>query len=656
MPNAGSSHHDIRKVLQQHWGYDDFRPMQADIINSVLSGRDTLGLMATGGGKSITFQVPALIIDGLTIVVTPLISLMKDQVDNLLSHGIRAFFLHSALTQRESRLALDKCRLGKAKMLYVSPEKLQSKNFISELKRLPIKLIVVDEAHCISQWGYDFRPSYLQIGALRALFPEAPVLALTASATPNVVDDICTQLKFRPDSATFRLSFNRSNISYVARKCEFKEEQLVRILSRVQGCGIVYVRSRKRTKVIADILRQAGISAEFYHAGLSAEDKNERQNRWKNNETRIMVATTAFGMGIDKPDVRIVVHYDPPTSLEEYYQEAGRAGRDGLESYAVALLTPSIDKGVLTRRLNDSFPQRDFLRETYNRLCVFLNVGIGEGFQHVFEFNLSAFCVRYKQMPVVTENALHLLERSGYIEYVEEVATRSRLMVLMTRNELYSLQLDDETERVFQFVLRRYTGIFADYEYISESLIASNLELTERTVYEALLKLGRMHVIHYVPHSSTPYIVFTRSRELDRDLVFPRTVYESRRQQMEQRINAMKQFLFDDANCRVTTLLRYFGEEPNSDCGKCDVCRARKAENHPKKQPSENETNYLKQSIIYALSHHPAGLTLAELATYLGTDTVNLAESVRNLLDAKILHRNNETTVLSVISNGKSGL
>ena len=638
----------IRQVLKRHWGYDSFRPMQAEIINSVLAGNDTLGLMATGGGKSITFQVPAMIIDGLTIVVTPLISLMKDQVDNLLSHGIRGYFLHSGLTRRENRLVLDKCRLGKARILYVSPEKLQSSSFMAELRELPVRLIVVDEAHCISQWGYDFRPSYLKIGSLRDMFPDAPLLALTASATAEVVGDICEKLRFRPGAGVFRLSFNRDNLSYIVRNCDFKEEQLVHVLNRVPGCGIVYVRSRKRTRVVADVLCKAGISADFYHAGLSPEEKNHKQNRWKSDGIRVMVATTAFGMGSDKPDVRIVVHFDPPSSLEEYYQEAGRAGRDGNRSFAVSLVSPSVDKGALTRRLNDSFPSKEFLRETYGRLCVFLNIAMGEGYQQVCEFDINKFCVRFKQQPAPTDSALKLLTRAGYIEYIEETSTRSRLMMVMSRMELYGLRLDAECERVFQFVLRNYTGIFADYEYISEPFISSSLELTERTVYENLLKLGRLHVIHYVPRRSTPYVVFTRSREPEKDLVFPKEVYEFRRVRMEQRVNAMKRFLFDDTECRVNTLLSYFGEKPGGACGKCDVCR--NALHVPScGSGAAGSVESLPDSVRYALSHHPHGLTLNELASYLGTGVGNLVPVVRSLLDCGILRRDPGSTALFLL-------
>ena len=634
-------------ILQKHWGYPAFRPMQREIIDSVLQGHDTLGLLATGGGKSLTFQVPALLLNGVTLVITPLISLMKDQVDNLVAHDIRAHFLHAGLTQRENRLALDKCRLGYSKILYVSPEKLQSKRFLEELSHLPVKLLVVDEAHCISQWGYDFRPSYLRIADIRTLFPDAPVLALTASATPEVVADICRQLRFRPDANEFRLSFNRTNLSYIVRNCDVKEQQVVHVLQRVAGCGIVYVRSRKRTSQVADILNRAGISADFYHAGLTPEEKTERQNRWKRGTTRIMVATTAFGMGIDKPDVRIVVHYDPPSSLEEYYQEAGRAGRDGKHSYAVSLVDPRHDKATLTRRLSDTYPPKDFIREIYGKLCVWLNIAMGEGYNMLYEFDIVKFCMRFKLQPAMTDSALKLLTQAGYIEYVENVSTRSRLIVLLTRNELYNLTLPLEAERVFRHIMRTYTGIFADYEHINEPLIASELNLTERTVYENLLLLNRMGVIHYVPRRNTPYIILTRSREPERDIILPKAIYEERRTQMARRLDAMKRFLFSDTDCRTNTLLAYFGETPSTPCGHCDICRANRPAAPTSAQfvpapsacareavvaPSSLPT--LSSSILYVLGNHPEGMTLAALASYLALPVGGpLATTVRTLLD-----------------------
>ena len=628
-------------ILKKHWGHDGFRPMQEEIIDSVLAGHDTLGLLPTGGGKSITFQVPALMLPGVTLVVTPLISLMKDQVDNLADRGVRAVMFHSGLSRREKELAMTRCRLGKAKIAYLSPERLQNKEFLAELRSIRVSLLVVDEAHCISQWGYDFRPSYLQIISLRRQFPDAPVLALTASATPDVVADIAAQLGFRGGHSVFRLSFNRTNISYVARYCSLKEEQLVHILQRVPGCGIVYVRSRKRAKTLADALCAAGITAEYYHAGLLPEEKDERQNRWKTDQTRIMVATTAFGMGIDKPDVRIVVHFDAPTSLEEYYQEAGRAGRDGKESYAVALVSDS-DKGVLTRRLNDSFPPKDYIRQIYDRVCVFNNVAMGEGFQLLREFNFDKFCERYGLQPAPARSALKILTQCGYIEYIEEISTRSRLMVLMNRNELYSLRLDAECERVFQAVLRSYTGIFADYEHVSESLIASGLDLTERTVYENLLKLGRMKVISYVPRKTTPYVLFTRSRDDSRHLVFPVKVYEERRRQMEVRISAMKRFLFDGSACRVSTLLRYFGETPEHECGKCDVCRdaARHRAGHAGRRDDSGEYGAM---LAYALGNAQDGMTMAELSARLHMSQADVALHLRRMLDDGRVRRDDVT-------------
>lgn len=613
-------------ILRKHWGYGAFRPMQAEIIDSVLAGNDTLGLMATGGGKSITFQVPALMLDGLTIVVTPLISLMKDQVDNLRGHGIDAYFLHAALTRRESKLILDKCRLGYARILYLSPEKLQGKGFATWMKELPVKLIVVDEAHCISQWGYDFRPSYLRISDLRDFFPDVPVLALTASATPRVADDIRARLGFRAGSQTFRLTFNRTNLSYIVRACDNKDATLVHVLSRVEGCGIVYVRSRKRAALMAELLSNSGISAGYYHAGLSPEEKNARQNSWKSGETRIMVATTAFGMGIDKPDVRIVVHVDPPSSLEEYYQEAGRAGRDGLESYAVSLVNPPVDKGVLSRRLSTSFPPKEYLRDVYHKLCVYLNVAMGEGYQRLCELDLAKFCGRWALQPASAASALKLLSQSGYIEYVDEVSARSRLMVIMRRDELYDLHLNPECERVFQFILRNYTGIFADYEHIEESTIAFSLELTQRTVYENLLLLGRLGVIHYVPRSSTPYVMFLTSRQPEGDLVLPREVYEWRREQMKQRIEAMGRFLFDGSACRNTTLLEYFGEESVCSCGKCDVCRG-------ERKGSAVSPEYVERAVLSALRQHPAGLSPGALGAFLSVRVEVVVPAVRALAD-----------------------
>ncbi len=617
---------EILAALQRYWGYDSFRPAQLEIIRSVLQGRNAIGLLPTGGGKSITFQVPTMLSDGLTVVVTPLISLMKDQVDNLRDRGIMAVYLHSGLTRREQRLAYDRCRLGKAKFLYVSPEKIQSKSFIDEVRFFNVTLIVVDEAHCISQWGYDFRPSYLKIPSLRKLFPGVTTLALTASATPEVIADIADKLEIT-DPDIHRLSFTRKNISYVVRYCDYKEGKILDILQKVGGTAIVYVRSRIRTKQIAEFLSRSGISAEHYHAGLFPEEKEERQNRWKSGETRVIVATNAFGMGIDKPDVRVVIHHDLPSSLEEYYQEAGRAGRDGLPSFAV-LLANNRDKAMLTRRLSDAFPPKDAIRRIYELVGNFLNVGVGEGYGSLFEFNVNLFCTRFKFMPQVVVSALNILTQAGYITFSEELTTRSRVMMIMNRHELYDLRLPPDADRTLQYILRTTTGIFSDYEYINEPQMAANLGLSEEAVYQALLLLGRLHVLHYVPHQNSPYILYNTSRELPGELLFPIEVYENRRKQMAVRIDAMKRFAFDTAACRVNTMLRYFGEDPKEPCGQCDVCRQQRKRSRSSASSGES----LRSSILY-LAGQPGGHTLDYIIEQTGRRADEVISEARLLVD-----------------------
>ncbi len=566
---------DPESVLREYWGYDSFRPRQREIIDSVLAGHDTLGLLPTGGGKSLTFQVPALMLDGLTVVITPLISLMKDQVDNLRERGIRAVYLTMGMTRRETRLVYDKCRLGKTRLLYVSPERLRSESFVRELRGWNVSLITVDEAHCISQWGYDFRPSYLRIGELRGLLgPDVPVLALTASATPLVRDDIARQLRFRPDSNVYALSFDRPNLSYVARITQNKTDKLLQVLGATTGTAIVYVRSRKKTREIAELLQGAGISATFYHAGLDPEVKAERQEQWKSGRTRVIVATNAFGMGIDKPDVRTVVHIDLPSSLEEYYQEAGRAGRDGLPSFAVLIATTH-DRGLLKRRLNEAFPPVDFVRRVYELVGAFLDVPVGGGYNKVFEFDLARFCRTYGLQERMTRGALALLTQAAYIEFQDEAPTRARLMMLCRRDELYAERLTAEEDAVLMAVLRTYTGLFSEYAFVSESEIARVAQLPEQSIYDIMLALGRKNILHYIPRKSVPYILYVTGREETRHVCLGPEIYENRRKLMEERLNAVADFAYTTERCRSVVLLEYFGEKDVCDCGRCDICRSR---------------------------------------------------------------------------------
>lgn len=623
-------------ILRQYWGYDAFRPLQREIIDSVLAGHDTLGLLPTGGGKSITFQVPALLLPGLTIVVTPLISLMKDQVDNLRERDIRAVHFHSGLTRREAELGLTRCRLGKVKLAYVSPERLQNENFIAELRAMDVSLIVVDEAHCISQWGYDFRPSYLKVARLREIVGEnVPILALTASATPEVTADIMRCLRFRGPKV-FARSFTRDNLSYIVRYADFKEDTLLRVLRATSGCAIVYVRSRRRCREITQLLLREGISADYYHAGLDPEEKELRQNAWKNDEVRVIVATNAFGMGIDKPDVRTVIHHDLPSSLEEYYQEAGRAGRDGRESFAVVIASQR-DKATLSRRLNESFPDKDFISHVYELAGNFLNVAVGDGYGQLYEFNPNEFCRTYSLPPVQTRSALQLLSRAGYMEYIEETTSSSRMMIIMKKEELYNLELTPEAEDVFQCILRTYTGLFADYVKISELKIARSTMLSTEQVYQALLYLSRLHAIHYVPRRTTPYIYYTTSRELPKHVVMPLEVYEQQRERMSRRLDAMKDFVFSASECRVQGMLRYFGEKDAKECGKCDVCRARKKVSGQKQQSDE-----LRKTILY-LASHPQGTTISDILANITANRTSIVNEIRHLADEGLINLDGDT-------------
>ncbi|MBO5747807.1 MAG: RecQ family ATP-dependent DNA helicase [Muribaculaceae bacterium] len=619
-------------TLKKHWGYDSFRPLQEDIINSVLDGHDTLGLMPTGGGKSITFQVPGMILEGLTIVITPLISLMKDQVDNLRQKQIKAVYFHAGMTHKETTLAWEKLVNAKCKFLYVSPERLSSEKFCMELKSLPIKLVVIDEAHCISQWGYDFRPSYLNISKLRKIHSDAPFLALTATATPEVVKDICDKLQFRQGHKIFKKSFSRPNIQYIVRPTDSKIQQIVHILSRVQGTAIVYVRSRKRTKEIAEQLIAQGISAANYHAGLSFEDKQVRQDAWKNGSLRVIVATNAFGMGIDKPDVRVVIHHDLPPSLEEYYQEAGRAGRDGLKSYAV-ILPSANDKVQLRRKVTEAFPPRKTILSIYDFLCDYLNVFDGEGYNKLCEFNAFKFCETFSLHEKTMTASLKLLTAARYIEYIEETETRSRVMITAQKEELYDIKaVNSFTDIVLKTVLRLYPGLFADYVFINETEISRKSMRTEEDVYTALLELTRFGILHYIPRKRTPYIYFPTARENSKYLQIPKSVYEDRKEIMSKRTEAIIDYTYSSETCRVEEMLRYFGETDARPCGTCDVCLSHKKTSLSLRQQTLRREELLEK-LLQLLQQSNYGLTLNKICMHFISQQDEVSDLLAYLCD-----------------------
>jgi len=561
----------LLETLEKYWGYKQFRPLQEDIIRSVLDGKDTLGLMPTGGGKSLTFQVPTMTMDGLCLVITPLIALMKDQVDNLRALNIKAATVYSGMTQDEINKHLDNCIFGDYKFLYISPERIHTELFKNKLPHLKICLLVVDESHCISQWGYDFRPSYLRIAEIRKVLPpETPVLALTATATPDVVEDIQDKLLFRKRNV-LKKSFVRDNLAYVVRSVENKTDELIHILQNVEGTAIIYTRNRQHTADIAKELQQAGFSAHFFHAGLNRDDKIFRQDAWKRGECRIMVATNAFGMGIDKADVRLVIHVDMPGSLEEYFQEAGRAGRDGKKSYAIALCA-SAETSKLKKRLTDEYPDKKLIANIYDALGNYFQIAVGFGIFMTRDFPIQDFCRKFKFSENQTHSALKILELAGYIEYVEEPDSNSRLLFLVNRDELYHLQLSRLADEIIQVILRSYTGIFADYVFIDESLIATRTHSSRNEVYNELISLSKSHIINYIPRKKLPQIVYTRDREESRRLSIPRSAFEVRQKRSEERISKVIEYINEQNICRSRMLLHYFGEKSDTDCRICDVC------------------------------------------------------------------------------------
>lgn len=562
-------------ILHEYWGYPDFRGIQREIIESIGSGKDTLGLMPTGGGKSLTFQVPALTQKGVCIVISPLISLMKDQVDHLRQKNIGAAAIYSGMRRDDIVATLENCIFGGIKILYISPERVGSDLFKAKLLHMRVSFITVDEAHCISQWGYDFRPSYLQISEIRKLVPDAPVLALTATATSEVITDIQKQLGFEKENV-FRMSFERKNLAYVVRRTESKEAEAVHILQSVSGSAIVYVRSRRRTKQVAELLHNNGISATWYHAGLEPAEKAQRQEDWQNDKIRVIVATNAFGMGIDKPDVRLVIHPDAPSSIEAYFQEAGRAGRDGKKSYAV-LLWNSGDERKLNKRIDDTFPPKDDIRDVYEHLAYFFQVGVNSGAGSTFEFNIDKFSRTFHFFPIRVNSALVILQRAGYIFYDPNPENLSRVKFLLTRNELYRLENQPYSEdAVITSLLRNYGGLFVDYVYIDESFVAKDSGLSRDEVYMALKALNHKRIINFIPRKNTPLVRYAVDRVDGTDVVLSEDVYDKRKKQFAKRIASVLEYLKNESVCRSRQLLAYFGETKSKDCGQCDVCISHK--------------------------------------------------------------------------------
>ena len=547
-------------ILRQYWGHKEFRGIQHDIIRSIGSGHDTLGLMPTGGGKSITFQVPALAMHGICIVVTPLIALMKDQVQALRRRGIKAAAIYSGMSHAEIVTTYDNCILGDYKFLYISPERIGTELFRTKLCHMSISFITIDEAHCISQWGHDFRPSYLQVAIIRQLAPDAPILALTASATPEVVEDICLQLRFRPDHRVCRMSFHRPNLVYTVRHTDNKYTEMLHILQCVPGSSIVYTRSRQQTLDLAKYLQDNGITATSYHAGLPQVTKDAQQQRWQRGDCRVMVATNAFGMGIDKPDVRTVLHFETPDSPEAYFQEAGRAGRDGLRAYAV-LLYEERDAQKLINRIRESYPDPDYIRKVYEDTCYYLRMAMGDGQGITREFDLQEFCYTFHHFPVQAHNALVLLSRTGVIRYTEDEEVSSRLMFALSRDELYQFhEHTEQEESIIHALLRKYSGIFSEYIYIDEQLLARDTALDPHQVYLTLKQLAHAGVLYYIPRRHTDYITFLSRRIEKEEIPLPPDIYSDRRTQYEQRIQAMLQYATDPDIDHAAFLLRYFGE------------------------------------------------------------------------------------------------
>jgi ATP-dependent DNA helicase RecQ len=598
-----------RQILTKYWGFTTFKPLQEQIILSVAEGKDTLGLMPTGGGKSITFQVPALAHDGICLVITPLIALMKEQVSRLNSMEIKSAAIHSGMNREEIDIALENCIYGNFKFLYISPERLSTEVFQAKARRLDLSLVAIDEAHCISQWGYDFRPSYLKIATLRQFIDEkVPFLALTASATPQVIEDIMTRLAFRKKNV-LRTSFERKNISYLVRNVEDKPKYLLSTLNKAKGSGIVYVRSRKSSKEVAGFLTGSGISADFYHAGLTPELRDKKQASWSSGLTRVIVSTNAFGMGIDKADVRFVIHWDIPDAIESYFQETGRAGRDNKPAYAVLLFSGS-DKSRLTDTIRHKFPPVEKIKDIYEALCNFLQVPIGSGKDGVYDFNMSDFVSKYRLPVTETYNSLLFLQREGYLEFTEEINNPSRIHFITGRDDLYKFQVANEMfDGFIKLLLRSYTGMFTEFVPINEELLSKKSAIPREKIYQFLVRLSNQNIIRYIPGKKTPLVIFTEERLERKALVISPDNYSHVKEKYVLRLNKMLEYAESNNRCRSVILLEYFGEESDR-CGICDVCRER------------NELD---------LSKYEFDLILEEIKNILGTECPDAEELVKRI-------------------------
>jgi ATP-dependent DNA helicase RecQ len=598
-----------RQILTKYWGFTSFKPLQEKIIMSVAEGRDTLGLMPTGGGKSMTFQVPAMAHDGICLVVTPLIALMKEQVGRLNSLEIKSVAIHTGMNREEIDIALENCIYGNFKFLYVSPERIATPVFQAKARRLNISLVAIDEAHCISQWGYDFRPSYLKIAALRDIINEkVPFLALTASATPQVIEDIMTRLAFR-EKNVMRTSFERKNISYLVRTVEDKAKYLLSTLNKVKGSGIVYVRSRKRSKEIAELMAGNGISADFYHAGLTPELRDKKQAAWSSGEIRVIVSTNAFGMGIDKADVRFVIHWDIPDSIESYFQETGRAGRDNKPSYAV-LLFSGADKSRLNDTIRHKFPPVEKIKDIYEAMCNYLQVPIGSGKDGAYDFNMPDFVSKFRLPVIETYNSLLFLQREGYLEFTEEINNPSRVHFVVGRDDLYKFQVANEAfDGFIKLMLRSYTGMFTEFVPINEESLSKKSAISRDTIYQFLVKLSNQNIIRYIPGKKTPLVIFTEERLDRKSLVISPDNYRLVKEKYVLRLNKMIEYAEMNNRCRSVMLLDYFGEESDR-CGICDVCRER------------NELD---------LSKYEFDLILEEIKTVLATENTDAEGLVKKI-------------------------